>query len=87
MSGDAKRSAGGSAAATIERDAVLRGTKTGRRSMDLTPGQKPEHLHIDGGWEDAVKKALKKPPPSGKPPTGKPPKGRGTKKPPGEERP
>jgi len=27
------------------------------------PGPKPEHVHIEGDWEEAVKKALKKPPP------------------------
>jgi hypothetical protein len=27
------------------------------------PGPKPEHVHIEGDWEDAVKKALKKSPP------------------------
>jgi|GEM_PF-5296963 len=37
------------------------------------PGPKPDHVHIDGDWEDAVKKALKKPPPP-KPDTKKPPK-------------
>jgi len=35
------------------------------------PGPKPEHVHIEGDWEDAVKKALKKPPPP-KPDTEKP---------------
>jgi hypothetical protein len=36
------------------------------------PGPKPEHIAIEGDWEDAVKKALKKPPPP-KPDTKKPP--------------
>lgn len=29
----------------------------------LSRGPKPEHVHIEGDWEEAVKKALKKPPP------------------------
>ena len=39
-------------------------------------GPTPEHVHIEGDWEDAVKKALKKPPPpkgSTKPDKRKPP--------------
>lgn len=43
-------------------------------------GPKPEHLKIEGDWEDAVKKALTKPPPT-KPATPE------TKKPPRKERP
>jgi len=30
------------------------------------PGPKPERLKINGDWEDAVKKALKRKPPKGK---------------------
>lgn len=37
-----------------------------------TSGPKPEHVHIEGDWEDAVKEALKKPPPP-KPDTKRPP--------------
>jgi len=41
-------------------------------------GPEPEHVHIEGDWEDAVKKALKKPPPP------KPGPSTGKKKPPKE---
>jgi hypothetical protein len=38
----------------------------------MVSGPKPEHVHIEGNWEEAVKRALKKPPPP-KPDTKKPP--------------
>jgi len=35
----------------------------GSRQRKRNPGPKPEYVHIEGDWEDAVKRALKKPPP------------------------
>ena len=29
-------------------------------ALNKQPGPKPDRLHIDGDWEEAVKKALKK---------------------------
>jgi hypothetical protein len=34
--------------------------KDSRRAKKATPGPKPELLKIEGDWEDAVKKSLKK---------------------------
>lgn len=40
------------------------------------PGPEPERVRIDGDWEDAVKRALKKPRPKGGWPKPEPEKGR-----------
>jgi len=48
-------------------------TRSDKSQQNSDPrGPKPEQVHIEGDWEDAVKKALKKPPPP-KPDTKKPP--------------
>lgn len=46
------------------------------KSDDQAPrGPKPEHLKLEGDWEEAVKNALKKPPPpKGATPEGRPKK-------------
>ena len=49
--------------------------KPGKRPKDQKPGPDPEELKVEGDWEEAVKKALKKKRPKDGWPEGEDPPG------------